>query len=180
VAKTNRFVSRKISDVGADHFPTHPLATQALLKYEKFEGEIWEPACGDGAISRILKKAGYRVRSSDLYDYGYGKTGLDFLSYRGPRVDNIITNPPFKKRGTERFIRQALRCSKKKVAIFCRFLWLGAGNPRADLLKELNPSRIYVLGRVKMGPKQRRMIDYCWLVWDREYKGPTLFFRIRT
>jgi len=40
---------------------------------ESFEGQIWEPACGDGAISRVLEAAGYQVISTDLIDRGYGQ-----------------------------------------------------------------------------------------------------------
>jgi hypothetical protein len=35
-----------------DYYPTPPEAVRALLGVEQFEGTIWEPACGDGAISR--------------------------------------------------------------------------------------------------------------------------------
>jgi hypothetical protein len=28
----------------------------ALIENEKFDGEIWESACGDGTMSRVLKK----------------------------------------------------------------------------------------------------------------------------
>lgn len=30
-----------------EFYPTPPEATRALLSVEKFEGNIWEPACGD-------------------------------------------------------------------------------------------------------------------------------------
>jgi hypothetical protein len=33
---------------GPDFFPTPPWATFALIENEKFGGEIWECACGDG------------------------------------------------------------------------------------------------------------------------------------
>jgi hypothetical protein len=36
-----------------DFYPTPPEGTRALLSVERFEGPIWEPACGDGAISRV-------------------------------------------------------------------------------------------------------------------------------
>ena len=49
-----------------DFYPTPPEATLALLDKQKFEGNIWECACGDGAISKILIDKGYNVYSSDL------------------------------------------------------------------------------------------------------------------
>ncbi len=79
-----------------DFYPTPPEGTRALLAVEKFEGPIWEPACGDGAISKELIAAGYNVESTDLVDRGYGQNGVDFLMEWQPRAPNIVTNPPFK------------------------------------------------------------------------------------
>jgi len=45
---------------------------RALLSVETFEGSIWEPACGDGAISKVLLAAGFDVVSTDLIDRGFG------------------------------------------------------------------------------------------------------------
>ena len=66
---------------GPDFFPTPPWATFALIDNERFKGDIWECACGDGAMSRVLERYCCRpVYSSDLYNRGYGDHGLDFLS----------------------------------------------------------------------------------------------------
>jgi hypothetical protein len=43
---------------GPDFFRTPEWATHALIDNETFVGEIWEPACGDGAIARVLEQAG--------------------------------------------------------------------------------------------------------------------------
>jgi hypothetical protein len=40
---------------GPDFFPTPQWATFALIENEKFSGEIWESACGDGSMSRVLE-----------------------------------------------------------------------------------------------------------------------------
>jgi hypothetical protein len=63
---------------GPDFFPTPPWATHALIENEKFDGEIWECACADGTMSRVREKTGQPVRSSDLYDRGFGDVGVDF------------------------------------------------------------------------------------------------------
>ena len=76
-----------------DFYATPLDAIEDLIKYEKFDGKIWECSCGDGAISDPLIKAGYDVYSSDLIDRGYGEV-KDFLT-TNDKVDNIITNPPF-------------------------------------------------------------------------------------
>ena len=73
--------ARRYADLeGPDYYPTPNWATFALIENEKFEGQIWECACGDGAMSEVLKKTGNPVVSSDLYDRGYGETGHDFLT----------------------------------------------------------------------------------------------------
>jgi hypothetical protein len=79
---------------GPDFFPTPAWATFALIDNERFEGDIWESACGDGAMSRVLETACRSTFSSDLYDRGYGEIGLDFLKPKR-RADNIVTNPPY-------------------------------------------------------------------------------------
>ena len=39
-----------------DYYATDPVATYGLLDNFTFNNEIWEPACGEGAISEILKE----------------------------------------------------------------------------------------------------------------------------
>jgi hypothetical protein len=41
---------------GPDFFPTPRWATFALIENENFSGEIWESACGDGTMSRVLEQ----------------------------------------------------------------------------------------------------------------------------
>src|SRR5829696_788614 len=75
---------------GPDFFPTPSWATHALIAHEPFVGEIWEPACGNGAMSRVLARTGNRVISSDLYDRGFGEVGHDFITTN--RVfNNVVT-----------------------------------------------------------------------------------------
>ena len=78
---------------GPDFFPTPAWATYALIDNETFKGDIWESACGNGAMSNVLEQAASTVISSDLYDRGYGEAGVDFLRAKR-RADNIVTNPP--------------------------------------------------------------------------------------
>ena len=87
-----------------DFYLTPPEVTRALLKVEKFDGKIWEPACGNGAMSSVLQEAGYDVVSSDLKDRGYGDVENFLTSIRVS--ENIVTNPPFDH--DEDFVRRAL------------------------------------------------------------------------
>ena len=62
-----------------DFYPTPDYATEALLEREKFT-DVWEPACGDGAISKVLIKNRIKTISTDLVDYGYGDVSGEFQS----------------------------------------------------------------------------------------------------
>jgi hypothetical protein len=88
-----------------DFYPTPPWATAALLEVIDVRGkDIWEPACGDGRISEVLKAAGARVFSTDIEDRGYTAFDgtFDFVSGKNPPIsqfDGTITNPPFGGQG---------------------------------------------------------------------------------
>lgn len=162
-----------------DFYPTPPEATQALLSVEKFDGPIWEPACGDGAICRVLKDAGYDVVASDLIDRGYGETGIDFLMEWKPRAPNIITNPPFKH--VSPFMRQALTLAPGKVAFLLRLACL-EGAERGQIYARSPLARVWVFSKrltMKRGGTEGGdtggMLAFAWFVWDKSYVGkPTL------
>lgn len=163
-----------------DFYPTPPSATEALLAMEQFDGDIWEPACGDGAISRVLESAGHRVHSSDLIDRGYGIPNRDFLLDYQTRAANVITNPPFKF--AEEFALHALGRTTGKVALLCRLAWL-EGQARHRMFKETPIARVWVFSsRVQMlrggtdaGKGSGGMIAFAWFVWDHAHVGaPTL------
>ncbi len=78
-----------------DFYPTPDYATEALMNREFFSQKIWEPACGDGAISNVLERRGFNTVSTDLIDYGFGQPNVDFLMEQKLLATDIITNPPF-------------------------------------------------------------------------------------
>ena len=81
-----------------DYYATHPKAVELLLEQEKFYNEIWEPACGEGHVSKVLESNGYKVYSSDLIYRGYGNLGsIDFLKFETNKElkMDIVTNPPY-------------------------------------------------------------------------------------
>lgn len=92
-----------------DYYTTDPVAVERLLEKFVFNpGKIWECACGCGNISEVLISKGLPVISTDLYDRGYGKSGIDFLQSGliDSDVRTIITNPPYSL--SEEFILHAL------------------------------------------------------------------------
>jgi len=165
-------------DRQADDFYSTPRSTiEQLLAVEPFDGSIWEPACGDGAISRVLQEHGAHVVSSDLVDRGYGITGVDFLMERKPLADNVLTNPPFRL-GTE-FATHALGLVAGKVAMLLKVGFL-EGPTRECLHQSL--ARVWVIRRrvtfLKDGKDFSRsngkggIHSYAWFVWDRAHSGP--------
>lgn len=131
-----------------DFYPTPPEGTHALLSVEQFTGPVREPACGDGAISRVLEQAGYDVESTDLIDRGYGQSRVDYLMDYTPSVD-VVTNPPFKL--AEEFVRHALNTSTGKVAMLLRLAWL-EGQARRQLFQSTPFARVWVFSkRLAMG-----------------------------
>jgi len=77
-----------------EFYPTPPEATLALLSAETFDGSVWEPACGQGHISKVLAGAGIEVVSTDLVQRDYGTGDVDFLRETVSRAKHIVTNPP--------------------------------------------------------------------------------------
>lgn len=165
---------------GDDFHETPECAPRALLSREQFDASIWEPACGLGAISRVLESAGHEVISTDLIDRGYGQGGIDFLLEWQPRAPTIITNPPFKLAAP--FALNAVGLTTGKVALLCRLGWL-EGKERARLFAETPLARVWVFSRrLPMmhrygydGPKSTSTIAHAWFVWDHAHTGaPTL------
>lgn len=161
---------------GPDYFPTPRWATFALVKSEQFTGPIWEPACGDGAMSDVLAETGNKVTSSDLYDRGYGEAGHDFLTTsRGSA--NIITNPPFNS--AEGFVTSGLRSAERKFALLLRLAFLEGANRANTIFSKSPPSRVWIFseritfyqkGAVQAGSGTTA---YAWFVWDRSHDGGT-------
>lgn len=159
-----------------DFYPTPPEGTQALLSVEQFHGSIWEPACGDGAMSRELEAAGHQVISTDLIDRGYGTPNVDFLLDWQTDADNIVTNPPFKH--AEQFVRHALNRAPAKVAMLCRLSWL-EGQARRRLFVGTPLARVWVFstrlrmqrGRQMEPGESGGMIAFAWYVWERGHVG---------
>lgn len=161
---------------GADFYPTPRWATFALIESERFTGDIWEPACGDGAMSAVLSETGNVVRSSDLYDRGFGEVGHDFLTSR-KTSPNIITNPPFNS--AEGFVANGLNAARKKFALLLRLAFLEGANRTNTIFHKTPPSRVWVFSeRITFYPKDAVVAGsgttaYAWFVWDHDHTGPT-------
>ena len=161
---------------GPDFFPTPAWATHALIDNEAFQGDIWESACGNGAMSAVLEQANGKVASSDLYDRGYGEAGVDFLA-PSRRAANIVTNPPYN--AAEGFVRSGLTCAERKFALLLRLAFLEGANRQRTIFTDAPPARVWVFseritfypaGAVQAG---NGTTAYAWFVWDKDATGGT-------
>ena len=159
---------------GPDYFPTPEWATRALIANEKFEGDIWEPACGDGAMSRVLKRTGCPIISTDLFDRGFGDPGVDFLQAER-LADNIVTNPPYNS--AEAFVKAGLLQSRRKLALLLRLAFVEGANRQRTIFAKMPPTRIWVFSeRITFYPagavqKGSGTTAYAWFVWDKHEMG---------
>lgn len=175
---TNRRVVKK---EGADFYPTPSWGTKVLAHHELFYGTILEPACGNGAMSEVLKEMyGTDVISSDLYDRGYGTPNIDFLEtdiYSGGVIDNVVTNPPFNI--AEQFLEKSLQITSKKVCMLLRLAFVESAGRYKRVFNINPPSRVWVFSeRLTMYPEGERTggggtTAYGWFVWDKNASNRT-------
>jgi hypothetical protein len=155
--------------VERDNYPTPFCAVEPLMRVEKFEGVVWEPACGDGYIVRALARFGIEALATDI-DHG-----VDFLEVDA-QVDCIVTNPPYKL--ADKFLLHSSRCSRKS-ALLLRLSFLES-QKRQDLFKRIPLYKVYIMtnrlpfwtpdGWCKSGGQ----FCHAWFILDHDrYDGET-------
>lgn len=150
-----------------DFYPTPPDATHALMRFLDLpKMQIWEPACGDGAMSRVIEGYGHDVISTDIRETGYGMGGVDFLASNTRGNEAIITNPPFNL--SEQFIRHAFTLNARIVAMLLKSQYWHAAKRRA-LFERYPPAYVLPLtwrpdfmGGERGGAPT---MEVCWTVW---------------
>ena len=171
-----------------DFYATDPDTVVLLLDKLHNDGvtldhNIWECACGDGAISEILKQNGYDVYSTDIRDRkGYRDEHIDFLfelfhlHWKG----DIFTNPPFKH--AEQFVRLAMeRINDGNKIVFLLRLQFLEGVARRKLFDEYPPKYVYVhSSRQKTyknndekykAEKSGSAVCFSWFIWEKGFSG---------
>lgn len=172
-----------------DFYATDPNTIKLFL--DKFisdgnnlEGKIWECACGDGNISKIISEyyPQNKLYSTDLIDRGYGIGGIDFLNHNikdGFLFDTIITNPPFSLMND--FIKRGLELTEKYLIYFGKIQTLETID-RVKILKDSPLKYIYVHTKRQATWKDGKPLDengkkwattmcLAWFVWDKDYEG---------
>jgi hypothetical protein len=155
-----------------DFYPTPPSATIALMRF--LEGrnlvnqnhKIWEPACGSGDMTLVLRKLEYDVTGTDI------ETGHDYLvTDISEHVNWVITNPPFSL--ASQFIRRSLENGVSFAFLLKSQYWHSAN--RLGLFMESKPSFVLPLTwRIDFKYKERGQgteskgsptMDHIWVVW---------------
>lgn len=161
-----------------DFFPTPPWCTRALMDrvfpyldmHAPF-GTAWEPACGEGHISEVLKEYFAEVRATDIHNYTGNELG-NFPSDFPEQIeaDWIITNPPFGEKATE-FILGALNRAGIGIAMFLQLRYL-EGLDRYRRVYEKHPPTACCFWAERVPLHRNRWewdgdtaTAYCWLVW---------------
>lgn len=174
------WIVRKAHYKDADYYPTPPWCTRAL--FDHFSGVpwerylAWEPACGSGHMSEVLRERMGDVIATDLHDYGQCSRPLDFLhagaNPAGLVVDWVITNPPFNQAAP--FALKALSVARVGVAFFCRVQFLESARRYHKLFSPHPLSWVAVfsercgLHRGMWVPGSGGLICYAWFVWAKE------------
>lgn len=162
-----------------DYYATDPKAMELLLAEEQFSPVVWECACGEGHLSRVLEEHGYKVISTDLVYRGYGcSESIDFLQQLIEDFNgDIVTNPPYKY--ALEFVERALNSvqSGRKVAMFLKLQFL-EGKRRKEFFQQNPPKKIYVsssrLNCAMNGDFSKTVssaVAYAWFVWEKGFHG---------
>jgi hypothetical protein len=168
-------VAHKFKRESHEHYVDESWCSERLFEEEAFPWPIWDPACGWGRIGQAAPRP---CRSTDLVNRGYGIGGVDFLKTTKMRAGSrsIICNPPFNL--MEEFALHSLKIGAKKVAMIALVRRL----PAARWLQETPLSRVWLMTPRPSMPTGRHIReggkvgggtqDFCWLVWEREHRGP--------
>jgi hypothetical protein len=161
-----------------DFYPTPPDVTQALVDFLNLPKELtlWEPACGDGHMVKVLRANGYVVRDSDI------KTGTDFLNTKECPESFIVTNPPFCV--AEEFIRHANTLKPECGFAFLLKSQYWHSAKRLKLFREIRPQFVlpltwrpdFLFG-VKGGNPTMEVLWTVWInqEWEECYEGETIY-----
>lgn len=169
-----------------DYYATNPESLEIFLnRLEKdnikLNKNIWECACGEGHLSKVLDRGGYNVLSTDKVDRGYG-TIQDFLEYNGKFNGDILTNPPYKF--AKEFVEHSIECINEGnyVIMFLKLQFL-EGKKRKEMFNKYPPKYVYVFSerqRCAMNGDFNKYINnggthgavaYCWYLWEKGFNG---------
>lgn len=175
-------VKQKAQRRAFDWYPTgQPEAVRGLLFRDndliRACGAVWEPACGDGAMVREIRRAGIPCVASDLVDRACeDSTVADFYSFERAGARAIITNPPYceinARDGRGKWLRHTLDMPGwDYLALLLSWDWPAARTNGLGAMLDRHPFSYCYLARYKIdftgegSPPQRN----AWFVWIRDW-----------
>lgn len=158
-----------------DYYSTDESAITLLHKHNLLDRDVpyWESAVGGGRLARELKRLGYNVvKETDLFDRGYGDSGVDFFKCQEVFQGNIITNPPYSF--INDWIVHSINLASNKSYIFCRIQTIETINRYERIFKNNPP--VYICPFVKRINCYRNddtsfkqsAVCYAWFIWDNQ------------
>jgi len=162
-----------------DYYATDPRCIDDLFSIGLSKDiPIWEPACGEGHLSRRMKEAGFTVRESDLVDRGIGAEVLDFLKTNETWDGDIVTNPPYNK--SMEFVLKSLETTTNRgmVYMFLKLTFLEGQKRYDELFSKFPPASIHVYSARQKCAKNGDFENtgssaacYAWFVWSKGFNG---------
>lgn len=172
-----------------DYYATDPHALEIFLEKLKqdnieLHNNIWECACGQGHLSKVLLNKGYNVYSTDKVNRGFGNEKIDFLKekcFENDLETDILTNPPYKY--AKEFVEKSLEIQADGyyTIMFLKIQFL-EGQARKEMFKKYPPKYVYVNSARQLCAMNGEFekykataLCYCWYIWEKGFAGePTI------
>lgn len=165
-----------------DYYATDPKALEILLERLKQDNielstDIWEPACGEGHLSKVLLNNWYDVYSTDLVDRGFGEPYVDFLKTKIDWGGDILTNPPYKY--AKEFVEHSMELlqNDRYCIMFLKIQFL-EGQERRKMFEKYPPKYVYVNStrqccamNGEFEKYNATALCYCWFIWQKGFNG---------
>ncbi len=163
-----------------DFYATSPIAIQKLAEVFPLNHQIWEPACGNGCLSKWMVDNGHDVVSTDLVDRGYGKGGVDFLKTTEKPFNgafDIVTNPPYIR--AKEFILHGLELIPEggRVIMFLKTTFLEGKARKKEIYDIIPPRWVYQFSERVLCAKNGDFdymrkhggsaVSYAWYVFNK-------------
>lgn len=164
-----------------DFYATDPVALERFLDETKIElNNVWECACGQGHLAKVLDTRNLLGKATDLIKRDYGEQ-FNFFYNNEIWKGDILTNPPYKD--ALKFCKHALNCVDEgsKVLMLMRIQFL-EGKKRKSFLQTSPPKYVYVSSsrlRLAKGGDFKKYNKasancYAWYVWKKGYTGESI------
>lgn len=170
-----------------DFYRTPAWCVDALLNVEGLLADVFDPACGDGAILAAIQAhgAGHTVHAQEL-DHAVALKASQRLRSPvavGDSLDesacwpdaDVVMNPPYRQAAD--FVRRALQevPPRGKVCALMRLNFLGSSRTRLDIVGPSSQlARVLVLPKRPSftGDGRSDACEYAWMIWQAEHRGP--------